>query len=122
MAPQLHYLIARARQQEIATRAIHARHCRDTRGTEKPRRPVRHRLLQAIATLGVGLAAVVAVTVSGAYANPHPTKAGRHISAQQFAREIHALETKGYQQASCAVRGMLMRNDRTGQSLTVAWQ
>jgi hypothetical protein len=44
-----------------------------------------------------------------------------HVSAQQLAGEIRAFEAKGYVPTSCIVGGTLMRNYRTGQSVTVRW-
>jgi hypothetical protein len=122
MPSQLHYQIARARQQEIASQAIHAHHQSDVRGTGGRRPRVGRRLGQAAAGLGVCLAASIVVTVSGAHANPPVVKHGaQHVSARQLARETRALEAKGYQPAACTVRGTLMRNYRTGQSVTIEW-
>jgi hypothetical protein len=119
MTSHLHHEIARARQQEIAARAIHAHDEPDRRGTGNPRRPIRRRFAQAGAALSV-LAVVTAAAVTGADANPRHVQSGR-VTAQQLAREIGALERKGYQQASCTVGGTLMTNYKTGQSVTVEW-
>jgi hypothetical protein len=40
-------------------------------------------------------------------------------SAQQPAREIAALQAKGYTPVACTVSGTLMRNYHTGQSVIV---
>jgi hypothetical protein len=120
MSPQLQYEIARSRQQEIAARTIHAHHGHDMGGTESPRRTVLYRLGRAAAALGVCLAVVITLTVNGAHANPRPAKPG-HLSAKQLARDIRALEAKGYVPAACTIHGTLMRNFSTGQSLTLAW-
>jgi hypothetical protein len=122
MSSQLQYQMARARQQEIASRAIHAHHQSDARATGGGRQPVGRRLGQAIGGLGVCLAASIALTVSGAHANPPAAKqGGKHISAQQLARETRALEAKGYTPVACTVNGTLMRNYRTGRSVTIEW-
>ena len=119
MSPHLHHEIARARQQEIAARTIHAGHTREMRGTGGPRRPVRQRFRRAVAAIGVCLLVAIAVTVAGAHANPSSVKASGRVSAQQYASEIRALEAKGYAPASCTIGGTLMRNYRTGRSVTV---
>jgi hypothetical protein len=62
----------------------------------------------------VCVAATIAVTVSGAHANPRTVKPNGRVSAQQFAREIRTLEAKGYVPASYTIGGTLMRNYRTG--------
>jgi hypothetical protein len=125
MSPHLQYEIARARQQEIASRAVNSHHSHAARTAANPNRAnpnrrVKHRLGQVVATLGVLVAAGTAVTVSEARSNQQPMKlhAG-HVSAQQHAREIRTFEGKGYVATSCTVSGTLMRNYNTGQSVTV---
>jgi len=43
------------------------------------------------------------------------------ISAPQLARDIRALEAKGYVPTSCTVTGTLMHNYVTDQSVTINW-
>jgi hypothetical protein len=119
MSAHLHYEIARARQQEIAARTIHAHHAPEMHGTWSRRRQSRQRFGRAIAALSGCLAVTIAVTVGGAHANPSSVKSGGRVSAQQYAGEIRALEAKGYVPASCTIGGTLMRNYRTGRSVTV---
>jgi negative regulator of sigma E activity len=120
MSPQQNYEIVRYRQQEIAVRTRHADHVHDIRSTGSTRRSVFRRLGQAAATLGVCLAAVTTLAMNGAHANPRPAKSG-HLSAQQLAQNIRALEKKGYVPVSCTIHGTLMRNYSTGQSLTLTF-
>ena len=122
MSPYPHYEIARARQQEIVSRAINS-HRSDSRGTpSNRRRGVKYRLVHLVAVLGVCGAAGTAVTVSAAQSNQRPVKQQHvHVSAQQLARETRALEGKGFVPAACTVSGTLMRNYSTGQSVTVKW-
>ena len=119
MSRHLHYEIARARQQEIADRTTHAHHGRELHWAGGPRRPVRQPLGRAVAALSVCLGIATAVTVGGAHANPSSAQSGGRVPAQQYAGEIRALEAKGYAPASCAIGGTLMRNYRTGRSMTV---
>jgi hypothetical protein len=121
MSSHPYFEIARARQNEIATRTIHAHHRSDIDAINGPRRPVAHRIGQAVAALGVCLVATTAVAISGADANSRPAKASRHTSAAQLAQKIAALEAKGYVQTSCTVGGTLMSDYRTGQSVLVTW-
>ena len=118
MSPHPHHEIDRARQCENAPQTINAHHGQDARAITERRRPVR-RLLQTVAALGVCLTATVALTGSGAHANPRPVKADGRMSAQQPAREIAALEAKGYAPVACTIGGTLMRNHHTGQSMVV---
>jgi hypothetical protein len=119
VSPHLHYEIARVRQQEIAASVLDAHRRHNVRGTDNPRRPVRQHFGQVASAVAVCVAATIAVTTGGAPANPRTVKASGHVSAQQFAREIRALEAKGYLPASCTIGGTLMRNYRTGQLVTV---
>ena len=122
MSPYSHYEIARARQQEIVSRALNSHYRHATRTTVSGHRSVRHRLVQAAAALGTFVAAASAVTVSEAHSSQSPIKRqASHISAQQLAREIRAFEAKGFVPTACIVRGTLMRNYSTGQSVTVTW-
>lgn len=81
---------------------------------------VKHHFGRVVATVGVCAAAATAITVGEAHSNQRPVqqRAG-HLSAQQLARKIHTLETKGYVPTSCTVNGTLLRNDSTGRSVTV---
>ena len=87
MSPYPHYEIARARQQEIVSRAINS-HRSDSRGTpSNRRRGVKYRLVQLVAVLGVCGAAGTAVTVSAAQSNQRPVKQQHvHVSARRLAR------------------------------------
>jgi hypothetical protein len=119
MSPHLHYEIARARQHEASDRTVHDHHPRDRRGTAGPRHRVVQRLSGAVAALSVCLAVPIAVTAVGAHANPNSLKYGSRVSAPEYASEMRALEAKGYVPVSCTTGGTLMRDYRTGRSLTV---
>jgi hypothetical protein len=116
-----HYEITRVRQDEIVAPTTHPDHGDDARTSAAPRHRFRTRLGQTIAVLGVCLAAATGVTITGAHAKPHPAKAANAQSAEQLARDIAALEAKGYVQASCTAAGMLMRDYHTGRSALVRW-
>lgn len=120
MSPHLHYEIARARQNEIVSRAINSHRSQTKRAAVNWHRSVMHRLVQMAAALAVCLAAGTAVTVSDAHSTQRPmTQHAVNVSAQQLAREIRAFEHKGYVPSACTVSGTLMRNYTTGQSVTV---
>jgi hypothetical protein len=120
MSQQLHFEVAHARQLEIVSRAINSHRSHARRTDIDRHRSVGHRLVQVVAVLGVGVAAGIPFTVTGAHSNQRPmNQHAGHVSAQQLAREIRSLETKGYAPASCTVGGTLMRNYSTGQSVTV---
>jgi predicted Abi (CAAX) family protease len=122
MSPYQHYQIARAHHEEIVSRAINPHQSHSGRTAGNWQRGVKHRLLQLVAVLGVCGAAGTAVTVSEAHSHQaFMTQHHVRISAQQVARETRALEAKGYVPTSCIVSGTLMRNYRTGQSVTVKW-
>lgn len=123
MSSHLHHEIARARQDELASRMVHAHH-RDEAPPLTPATPprtVRRRLRRTVAALSVCLAAATAVTVTGADANPHPAKSASHVAAKRFASETRALRAKGYVPESCTVAGMLMRSYHTRQIALVKW-
>ena len=122
MSPHLHYQIARARQQEIATRAINSHRSRAGKPTVNRHRSIVHRLAQVVAVLAVCVVATAVVAGGYAHSNQRPLKqrAGR-VSAQQLAGQIRTLEAKGFVPTSCTVGGTLMRNYSTGQSVTVKW-
>jgi hypothetical protein len=126
MSPHLHYQIARARQQEIASRASDSYRTDATRRTVNRQRSVKYRLAQAAAALVVCATAGTAgtaVAVSDAQPHQRPSKQQTvHVSPQQLAKEIRTFEAKGYVPTSCTVSGTLMRNYSTGQSVTVNWQ
>jgi hypothetical protein len=123
MSPHLHNEIARARQQEIAGRTNNADHYHATRPSVTRRRGAKHRLAQVLAALGVCAAAGTAVGVSDAYSHQTPVKQQIvHVSPQQLAGEIRALEAKGFLPAACTVSGTLMRDYSTGQSVLIEWQ
>lgn len=115
MFPNLHAEIIRTRQQEIATRTRQARHIHDAvSGSPRPRRN-RTIVGRTVAIVGVCLTTGTAIVVSDAGAR---TSGG--ASAAHFAREVRALEAKGYAPSSCRAGGALqMRNARTGQLVTV---
>ena len=69
MSPYSHYEIARARQQEIVSRALNSHYSHATRTTVSGHRSVKHRLVQAAAALGAFVAAASAVTVSEAHSS-----------------------------------------------------
>jgi hypothetical protein len=116
MSPHQHYQIARAHQQEIVDRALNAHRI----DAGERCRTIKYRLVRTAAVLGVCGAAGTAVAVSNAQSHqPHMTQNAAHVSAQRYAREIRAFETKGYVPTSCTVSGTLMRNYRTGKSVTV---
>jgi hypothetical protein len=120
MSPHQHYEIARARQQEIVSSATNSHRSDHRRTRIKRHRTLRYRLVQTVALLAVSGAAGTAVTVSDAHPNQRPMKErADHPSAQQLMREISALERKGYVPTACTVGGTLMKNYRTGQSVTV---
>ena len=123
MSSHLHHEIARARQDELADRMVHAHHRDDaaTPNPSSPRRAVRRRLRRTAAALSVCFAAATAVTVTGADANPHPAKSASHVAAKRFASETTALRAKGYVPESCTVAGMLMRNYHTRRVALVKW-
>ena len=119
MSPHLHYEIARSRQQEIAARAIRAHHAFEVSGNGGRRHRLARRLSRAVAAFSVCVAVPVAVTAVGARANPSSIRDGGRVSASQYLSGIRALEAKGYVPASCTVSGTLMRDYRTGRSVTV---
>jgi len=122
MSPFLHYEIACAHQQEIVRRATNAHRGRTARTTLDRRRSVKHRLIQVLVALGVCVASCTAVTVSDARSAQSPLKQHHaRISAPQLARDIRALEAKGYVPTSCTVTGTLMHNYVTDQSVTINW-
>ena len=118
MSPYPHYEIDRAQQYEIKARVIRARHAHDLPASS--RHSVKFRIGRAVAAVGVCAAVGTALAVSGAPANPRPAHDGTRVSAQQFSREIRALEHKGYVQYSCTINGTAMRNPSTGQVITVS--
>jgi hypothetical protein len=122
MSPHLHYQIARARQQEIASRASDSYRSHATRRTVNRQRGVKHRLAQVAAALVVCATAGTAVAFSDAHPHQRPIKQQTvHVSPKQLANEIRTFEAKGYVPTSCTVSGTLMRNYSTGQSVTVNW-
>jgi hypothetical protein len=122
MSPYSHYEIARARQQEIASRAVNSHRSHSRRAGINRHRTVKYRLVQVVALLGVCGVAGTAVTVSDAQSNQLPMKQhASHVSAQQLVRKTRALEAKGYVPTACTVSGTELRNYSTGQSVTVNW-
>jgi hypothetical protein len=122
MSPHLHYQIARDRQQEILSRAINSHRSDVRRPAVNRHRTVKHRVAQVAAALGACIAAGTAVAATDVHSNQSAIRQpARHVSAQRLDREIRAFEKKGYVPTSCTVSGTLMRNYRTGQSVTVKW-
>jgi hypothetical protein len=121
MSPYLHYEIARARQDEIALRAINAHRHGDTPTTASRGRTIERRVYQAAAVIGVCIAAAMPVAATAAHPSHNATKPqhGGQVAAQQLARKIHAWELKGFVPTSCTAEGTRMRNYSTGQSVTV---
>ena len=96
MSPHLHYEIARARQNEIVSRAINSPRSQTTRTAVNWQRSVKHRLVQMAAALAVCVAAGTAVTVSDAHSTQRPmTRHAVNVSAQQLAREIPRVRAQG---------------------------
>lgn len=123
MSPHMHNEIARVRQQEIATRAINSHRSRTAPTSGERRRTVKHHFVRVAAAIGACVAAGSAVAVSDAHTIQRPVKQRTvHVSAPQLAREIHALEAKGYVPAACTVSGTLARNYKTGQSVLIERQ
>jgi hypothetical protein len=115
MSPYLHHQLACARQQEFAGRAANLQRVDDAQSDANGHRNVKRRVGRLVAVLGVCLTAGTAVAVGSAPPNHH----GGHLSAQQLEREIKGWEAKGYVPVACTVNGTLLRNYRTGQSVTV---
>jgi hypothetical protein len=111
----LHYeIVRRDRQRQIAA---------SIQSNRVVTQPLAHQLVgsrvrKAATALGVCLAAATGVSVTGAQASPHTTRARAGISAQ-LNPEIHALEAKGYLPAACTRTGTLMRNPHTGRLVRV---
>ena len=122
MSPHLHYEIVRIQQSEIAAHTHRAHHAADLRATAgRSRRPINSRVGKALVAVGVSLAGMAAVAVSGAFASQPPAPTGGHISASQLSRDISALQANGYTPYRCTGNGTLMRNSRTGQFKLVSW-
>ncbi len=136
MSSHIHAEQSRGRQLEITAECAHAQCERQLRdANERPRRfrsTGRRRAAAvaiglAVASAGVACGAVThasqsgaAATMSIAPASASPVRAP-HASAspQAFAVAIRKLETQGYAEAACTLRGMLMVNPRTHRSETV---
>jgi hypothetical protein len=69
MSPHLHYEIARARQQEIEARALHAHH-HSASGAQSSRRRSRRSPAQLVTAFASGFARAISLTVGEAYADP----------------------------------------------------
>ena len=112
--------IFRTGQNERIAHTIHLEDVQDAAAVAAPRnRRMRRRLVTAIATLGVCVA--TSTVVADASANPQSRTSGRHASAVQLQREMHALESVGFVAASCRVDGMLMANYSTDQTVVLTW-
>ena len=120
MSPHLHYQIARAQWHEIEARAICAHHAHELRAAYRPpRRSIKFRIGRVVAAVGACAAISTALAAGGAPANPRPAHHGTNVAAQQFSKEIRALERKGYVQYSCTTNGTEMGSPSTGQVVTV---
>lgn len=117
MYSQLHAPMIQTQQEEIATRASrrHELQSADSTATARTSK-VRRGAGKAIAVLGV-CAAITGVAVSDASARQSGMMRRTQVSARQLVREIRALESVGFVPTSCEVRGTLMTNPGTGQSL-----
>lgn len=106
MSPQLQYEMGSTRQHQPAgsTKTHH------TATTDLLRRS---RVGRAVVGVGVCLAALAAVTVTGAQ--------GHVTQASQMNRQIHAFEAKGYAPVACTHQGTLMRDSHTGRFVTVRY-
>ena len=123
MSPYLHYEIARAQRHEIEARVMRAHHAHDQRAASRhSRHSAKSRIGRAVAAVGACAAIGTALAAGGAPANPRPAHQGTRVTAQQFSKEIRALERKGYVQYSCTIDGTEMRNPNTGQVVTVSLQ
>lgn len=121
MSSNLHYEIARARENEIAAGTIHTRHAHDLHAsTLQPGRTVKSRLGRTVAALGACLAATAGVTFSSAHASPHPANASVRLAARQLTGEIRTLQAQGYIEWQCTPTGTLMR-DSHGNFVNVEW-
>jgi hypothetical protein len=138
MSSPIHTEPSRSRELEIAAECDQAQHERELRdANERPRRfrsTGRRRAAAvaigfAVASAGFACAAVTpasqtgaAPTMSIAPAASSPVRS-LHASAspRAFALAIHELETRGYAEAACTVKGMLMVNPRTHRSETVLY-
>jgi hypothetical protein len=69
VSPDLHYEVARARQQEIAGRAVRAHH-HGASGGQSSRRRSRRPLPDLVIAFAACLARVISLTVGETYANP----------------------------------------------------
>jgi hypothetical protein len=122
MSPNLHYEIARAYQQEMVNRATDSHRIHTTPRAVNRQRSIKQRLVPVIAAVGICTAAGTAVTVNDAHADqPSRQQHTSHVSSQQLKQEIRTYEAKGFVATSCTIGGTLMRNYRTGQSVTVKW-
>lgn len=111
-----------ARQLASAARAPQTRGIAGPRAVVgRTRSGVWSRVGRTVAAVGVCLGATAAVAINAANAHPRPGKALRHITAQQLAREISALESEGYVPSSCTVDGTRLRDFRTGEYVTISW-
>jgi hypothetical protein len=123
MSPDLDHELACIDHQALVSSAINTHRGDATPSTvNRRRRGVTHRLVNVVAALAVGVAAGATVLVSDAHSTqPLTPHHAYHLSAQRLAREIRAFEAKGYVAAACTVSGTLMRNHRTGKSVTISW-
>ena len=142
MTSTLHAEIINCRQQEVATRAIHAGD--DSQASAPVRRghgAIRRRVVGALAALaaaGLCIAVATATPVSAHTSQPlfrvgHAATTGAQtrqyavasgataVDPARFAAGVRRLERNGYVQWLCTKTGMLMHNAQTGRFATVRW-
>lgn len=139
MSSNLHTEIIRSRQQEAATREMHARHAHEAIVMARGGRiAIRRRFVGALAAVGMCIAAATTTAVS-AHASQQPSRVGHtttisglsrphavtsrasDAAAARFAADVGKLERKGYVEWLCTRTGMLMHDADTGRVATVRW-
>jgi hypothetical protein len=122
MYSNLHAEMIHSQQQALATRAVRARDVENVGAGSSPRSGRSHgRARRAIAAIAVCVAATSVVAISDAGANQMPTRHNRHVSAAQFEREIHTLNSLGFVATSCEIHGTLMKNYSSDQTVLLSW-
>lgn len=120
MSSHLPHEIDPTNDRDVAHGITEAPHTQDVRvALIRPWRIVRRSLVPAAAALGICLATTAAATDSAAHATSRSVNAAGRAPAQHPAPEIAALRAKGYTPVACTVRGTLMSNYHTGQSVIV---
>jgi hypothetical protein len=143
MSAHIHAEPSLSRQLEIAAEFVHAQHAQSRDAKERPRRS-RSSGRRRAAAVAVGLAfaasagvtcgalthssqsgaartmSIAPGTVSIAPASSSPVRALHPGTPRAFAPTIRELENRGYVQAACTLRGILMVNPSTHRSELVA--